>query len=145
MASDLKEVTASKADLEREMAERKQAEKTLQESEEHYRSLFENMLNGYAYCRMLFESRETARLYLPQCEPWLRNLDRLKGCDREKGVRGDSRAAGIRSRAVGKVPAGWPPQRVSTPARFEAYVKTLGMWFSISVYKPSKRALRRHL
>ncbi len=58
MTADLKEVTASKADLEREMTERKQAEKALRESEEHYRSLFDNMLNGYAYCRMIFENGE---------------------------------------------------------------------------------------
>ena len=30
-------------------------EEALRLSEEHYRSLFDNMLNGYAYCRMHFE------------------------------------------------------------------------------------------
>ena len=100
MTADLKEVTASKADLEREMTERKQAEKALRESEEHYRSLFDNMLNGYAYCRMIFEEWGTARLYLPQCESGLRNLDRVKECEREKGIGGHSRHTGIRSRVV---------------------------------------------
>ena len=35
------------------------------ESEERYRSLFENMLNGVSYCRMLFEGdRPRDFLYL---------------------------------------------------------------------------------
>ena len=37
------------------MTERQRAEEELRESEEHYRSLFDNMLNGYAHCRMIFE------------------------------------------------------------------------------------------
>ena len=39
----------------RDVSARKQAEEALQESEEYYRSLFNNMLNGYAYCQMYFE------------------------------------------------------------------------------------------
>jgi len=35
--------------------ERLDAEHALRDSEMHYRSLFDNMLNGFAYCLMLFE------------------------------------------------------------------------------------------
>jgi PAS domain S-box-containing protein len=41
MTTDLKTVTASKADLEHEIAERKQAEEALRRSEEHFRALAE--------------------------------------------------------------------------------------------------------
>ena len=37
--------------------EKKKAEEALKESEEKYRSLFENMINGYAYCEMLFDEK----------------------------------------------------------------------------------------
>ena len=40
-----------------EITGRKEAEEALRESEARYRSLFENMLNGFAYCQMLFDER----------------------------------------------------------------------------------------
>ena len=34
------------------------SEEALQESEERYRGLFENMSEGFAYCKMIFENGE---------------------------------------------------------------------------------------
>ena len=42
-------------ELENEALERKPAEEALRESEQRYRSLFENMLNGFAYCQLLYK------------------------------------------------------------------------------------------
>jgi PAS domain-containing protein len=39
----------------KDTTEHMEMEMALQESENLYRSLFEHMLNGFAYCRMLFE------------------------------------------------------------------------------------------
>ena len=46
------------ADRLRLIIESKQAEEELLESENRYRSLFENMLNGYAYCKMIFDENK---------------------------------------------------------------------------------------
>ena len=35
--------------------QRRKADISLKESEQRYRSLFKNMMNGYAYCRILFD------------------------------------------------------------------------------------------
>ncbi len=43
-------------------AERKRAEEAVRASEEHYRSLFENMLDGFAYCRMLYDEQAVRKI-----------------------------------------------------------------------------------
>jgi PAS domain-containing protein len=52
--------------IEKSVAERRRAEEALKKSEEKYRSLFVNMLNGYAYCKMIFDenSQPVGWIYL---------------------------------------------------------------------------------
>src|SRR5208283_1729400 len=109
--------------------------KTAQESEEHYRSLFENMLNGYAYCRMLFEEGEPKDFIYLNVNSAFETLTGLKNVIGKKvtevipGIReSDPELFEIYARVA----------RTGVSERFETYVEALGMWFSISVYSPRK-------
>ena len=42
----------------RDITEQKRVDETLRQSEERYRGLFEHMVEGYAYCKMIFENGE---------------------------------------------------------------------------------------
>jgi PAS domain S-box-containing protein len=114
---------------------RKQAEEALKESERRYRSLFENMTNGYAYCRMFYQDgRPVDFQYI--------NVN--KAFEKQTGL------TGVEGKLVSEVIPGIlesDPElferygRVALtgiPESFEMYVASLHMWFSISVYSPQR-------
>jgi PAS domain S-box-containing protein len=79
----------------RDITARKQAEEVLRESKDRYHSLFENMLDGYAYCKMLFEHAQPQDfIYLdvnrgdprhPEIQPGTVRDLRQSGVDRQAG------------------------------------------------------------
>jgi PAS domain S-box-containing protein len=112
-----------------------QAEESLRGSEELYHSLFDNMLNGLAYCRMLYSQDQPSDfIYLAVNDAFatltgLKDVVGRKVTDVIPGIReADPELFRIYSRVAlsGK------------PERFETYVAALRMWFSISVYSPKK-------
>ncbi len=135
MTSALKKVTASKADLEREMTERQRAEEELRESEEYYRSLFDNMLNGYAYCRMIFEEGKPQDFIYLNVNHAFGTLTGLKNVT---GKKVSEVIPGVRESDPELIQIYGRVATTGVPERFETYVGALGMWFSISVYCPRK-------
>ena len=133
------EVVSFFADVAWEIATRKHAEDTLRESEERFRSLFENMLNGFAYCRMLIEEgRPPDFLYLQVN----RAFETLTGLKDVTGKKVSEVIPGIQASDPELLERYARVSQTGTPKSFETYVEALKMWFSISVYSPQTGLLR---
>jgi PAS domain S-box-containing protein len=114
---------------------RKRAEQALRQSEEHYRHLFDNMLNGYAYCQMLFEdNRPVDFIYLDVNHAF----EVLTGLTDVKGKRVSEVIPGLRESDPQLLETYGRVSLTGIPEQFETHVEALDMWFSISVYSPQK-------
>ncbi|MFA5414311.1 MAG: PAS domain S-box protein [Methanoregula sp.] len=135
MTANLKEVTASKQDLENEIEERRMAEQELRKSEQRFHSLFTNMLDGFAFCRMLYENDKPADFIYIEVNEAFSQLTGLVGVE---GKRVTEVIPGIKDSnpelfaIYGGVAAN------GVPVRFTTYLKPLNEWLSVSVYSPEK-------
>ena len=101
---------------------------------ELYRSLFDSMLNGFAYCRMLFiDGRPDDFIYLEvnkafETQTGLRNVIGKRVSEVIPGIReSDPELFEIYGRV----------SLTGTPEVFESFVKALDQSFAVSVYSPS--------
>ena len=111
------------------------AEDALLESEERRRSLFENMLDGYAYCKMLFNHDQPQGFIYIDVNPAFERLTGLKdivGQEVSQVIPGIQDSNPELFEIYGRVALTGKPERVET------YVPSLGIWFSISVFSPAK-------
>jgi len=120
--STFADVTTAKADAER-----------LAASEDTYRSLFENMLNGFAYCRLLFEEGLPSDFVYLSVNAAFETHTGLKDV---VGKRVTEVIPGIRAADPNLFDVYERVARSGKPETFETYVHALDMWFHISVYSP---------
>jgi len=132
MTQGVFEIIASRAGAE---IKRKRTEDTLSESEERYRSLFENMLEGYAYCRMLFDHDAPLDfIYISVNDAF----GKITGLTDVVGKKVSEVIPGIRESNPELFEIYGRIALTGQPEAFETYVDVLGIWFSITAYSPRK-------
>jgi len=112
----------------------KQISDALRESEELYRSLFHNLLNGFAYCRMIYDEtgRPTDFVYL-KVNAAFTTMTGLKDVE---GRCISELVPGFRESDSGVLEIYGRVARSGPPERFEVYVAALRDWYSVSVFSP---------
>ncbi|MBI3985913.1 MAG: PAS domain S-box protein [Lentisphaerae bacterium] len=119
----------------RDITERKRVEATLKESNQLYRSLFENMLNGFAYCKMLFEQgRPYDFVYLAVNGAF----ESLTGLKNVVGKKVSEVIPGIRESNPELFDLYGRVALTGKPEKCELYIEALKMWFSVSAYSHEK-------
>ena len=101
------------------------------EIEARYRSLFENMVEGFAHCRMLYENgRPSDYVFLDVNSAFERiGLTDVVGRRLSEVIESITRTNADVIESFGRVVA------TGTPETFETYVAALDLWFSVSAYR----------
>ena len=114
---------------------RRAAEESLRQSEEMYRSLFDNMLNGFAHCRMIFDGDTPVDfVYLNVNDAF----EKQTGLRDVVGKRVTEVIPGILESDRGLFDRYCQVAMGGKPVRFEIYLESLKNWFCISVYSPAR-------
>lgn len=120
----------------RDFTERKQMEDALKKSEMHYRSLFENMMEGFAFCRVIYDEDENPVdwIYLDVN----RAFERLTGLIGVKGKKVTEAIPDIKELSPELFDIYSRVAKTGVPETFEIYFSPLQIWLNISVYCPEK-------
>ncbi|MCM3877266.1 MAG: ATP-binding protein, partial [Thermoanaerobaculia bacterium] len=117
-----------------QMRGRRQAA-ALGESERRFHALFESMLDGFAYCEMLYEDGRPHDFVYLEVNSAFERLTGLKGV---VGKRVSEVIPGIRESSPELFETYDRVASTGAPERFEIYIDVLGIWFAISAYCPRK-------
>ncbi len=111
----------------------KNSERNALESEARYRALFNNMMQGFALCRLHVKDGVADDFTYLEVNAAFSSLTGLKDV---VGKRVTELIPGIREADPGLFERYARVVQTGVPERFEIFVAALNMWFSISVYRP---------
>ncbi len=113
---------------------RKRIEDALRGSEARYAQLFDSLLDGFAYCRMLFddEHRPIDFVYVRVNQAF----ERLTGLHDVVGRRVTEVIPGIRQSNPELFDIYGRVATTGQPEEFETYLEPLRMWLAVAVYRP---------
>ena len=118
----------------RDVTNLKEAEEKLRKKEEMYRSLFDNMLNGFAFCQMHFDEEgkpcDFTYLVVNEAFTTLTGLVDVIGKKVSEIIPNVKETAPELLERYGRV------SKNGAPESFEIFIEPLKMWFDISVYCP---------
>jgi PAS domain S-box-containing protein len=110
------------------------AEQALQESRQRYEALFGQMLEGVAYCQLLFdEAGQPADWIYLEVNP---AFEALTGLRDAAGKRVTEVIPGVRETNPELLEIFGRVAQTGVPEQFETYLPALERWFSVKVYRP---------
>ncbi len=129
------ELRKSLRELAHKLVEHERSETALKESELRYHSLFENMLEGYAYCRTVFEQDQLRDFTYLEVNSAFR---KLTGLEDVIGKNVSDLIPGIKETNPELFDVYRRVALTGNPERCETYVNGLDLWLSITVYSSQK-------
>lgn len=114
------------------------SEQTLLPSEKEYHALFDNMINGFAYHKVVFDDHGKPLDYIfLDINP---AFERLTGLKKENviGKRATDLLPGIEDEPAKWIETYGRVALTGKPIRFESYSDILKRWYSVSAYSPEK-------
>jgi PAS domain S-box-containing protein len=120
-----------------DLTKQKEMESELKKKEIEYRSLFENMAEGFAYCEMLFDDKNqpTDFIYLAVNKAF----EQLTGLQNVVGKKVTAVIPGIREQYPELFETYGRVSLTGKTEKIELNFKPISAWLSISVYSPEKK------